>query len=292
MEDKKKVALVLSGGSARGMAHIGAIEELLERGYQITSVAGTSIGSLIGGVYISGKLPQFKKWMINKGKMDIIKLMDFAISTNGFIKGEKVFSQLTRYLDDVDIKDLPVPYATVAVDIQHMQEVIFRSGKLREAIRASVSIPTVLRPVIKNGLELIDGGVLNPLPLDLVKRTPGDLLIAIDLNADVKYKPALKPEKKDDHHSTTYENAIAFINEKWSAYFNHEKPKRTGFFDLITLSLYAMQIKLTQIAIDKYKPDILVKVSKDACAMFEFHRAEEMIEYGRMQMRKALDGKG
>ncbi|MEZ5082178.1 MAG: patatin-like phospholipase family protein [Bacteroidales bacterium] len=263
---------------------------MLDRGYQITSIAGTSIGSLIGGVYISGKLPLFKKWMIAKGKLDIIKLMDFAVSNNGFIKGEKVFGQLKRYLMDADIRDLNIPYAAIAVDIQNMQEVVFRSGRLQDAIRASVSIPTVLRPVIHNGLELIDGGVLNPLPLSAINRTPGDILVAIDLNADIEYKPINKVVKVKKEHSKTYDHAIAFINEKWSAYFHNEKPKRTGFFDLITLSLYAMQIKLTQIAIDKYKPDVLVKVSRDACAMFEFHRAEEMIEYGRIQMRKALDG--
>jgi len=174
------VALVLSGGGARGMAHIGVIEGIQKMGYTITSIAGTSIGALIAGIYVSGKMDEFKKWVIHVSKFDVIKLMDFAISKNGFIKGEKVFNALKKFIRDVNIEELEIPYAAVAVDIKNHKEIVFRSGPLKEAIRASVSIPTVLQPVYYNEVELVDGGVLNPLPINCIHRNDGDLLIAVD----------------------------------------------------------------------------------------------------------------
>jgi NTE family protein len=285
--DDKNIALVLSGGGARGMAHIGVIEELMDQGYTITSIAGTSIGCLIGAIYLSGRLEDFKKWVVKRSKLDVIKLMDFAISKSGLIKGEKVFRQLKKYIPDESIEQLPIPFAAVAVDITNHQEVVFRKGPLIEAIRASISIPTVFRPSINDGMELVDGGVLNPLPLNVVYRTPGDRLVAVDLNADITYN-TLKSFEHSKGNEKNYEKALEFINEKWSAFFKNGKQKRTGFFDLITHSIYAMQMKLTQEAIERHKPDIVVSISKNACDIFEFYRAEEMIAYGKNQCRTAL----
>ena len=285
MNKNQNIALVLSGGGARGLAHIGVIERLVDQGYTISSIAGTSIGSLIGAIHISGKLPQFKKWITKRGKLDIIRLMDFAISNNGFIKGEKVFGELNKYVVDSNIEDLNIPYAAVATDIRRHTEFVFTRGRLIDAIRASVAIPTVLKPFEKDGIELVDGGVLNPLPLDIVSRMPGDLMVAVDLNADFEYEP---PEGflNQTQHNKTYEKAITYINDKWSGFFKNGKHKRTGFFDLITQSIFAMQLKLTQVAIEKHKPDIVISISKNACDLFEFHRAAEMIEYGRIQTEK------
>lgn len=288
MDKKKEVALVLSGGGARGMAHIGVIETLLEHGYTITSVAGTSIGSLIGGVYISGQLPAFKKWVKSTGKLDVIRMMDFAVSKTGFIKGEKVFKKIQKFVQDTDIESLDIPYAAIAVDIKNHQEVVFKSGSLIKAIRASVSIPTVLRSTHHQGIELVDGGVLNPLPLDVVARKSGDILVAVNLNADIPYIPP-HGFVQEENHNKTYEKTLEFINEKWSAFFKKKKPKSSGFFDLVTNTIYAMQMKLTQSAIEKYKPGLVVSISKDACDIFEFHRAEELIRYGKEQAEKMLD---
>lgn len=284
--EKKNVALVLSGGGARGMAQIGVIEELQKRGYTITSLAGTSIGSLIAGVFASGKLREFKEWITQIGKYDVFKLMDFAISKKGFIKGEKVFSRLHDFLLDTRIEDLGIPYAAVAVDIKSHQEIVFRSGNLIDAIRASVSIPTVLLPQNCNGIDLVDGGVLNPLPLDSIVRTPGDILVAVDLNSPIGYaKP--KTNKTPAEHESTYLKAKELINENWSK-FHKDSHKTIGYFDLITESIYTMQMKLTQFSIEKYKPDVLIEISKDACEIFGFHRAQEMIEYGRKQFKAAF----
>ena len=210
------------------MAHIGVIEEIIKSGYHITSISGTSIGSLIAGVYASGKTGEFKEWVTHITKLDVFKFMDFAISKSGFIKGEKIFNTLKKFILDTNIEDLPIPYVAVAVDIKNHKEVVFRSGPLRKAIRASVSIPTVLKPVFLNDLELVDGGVLNPLPIDCIKRTDGDLLIVVDLGADIPY-PTPKSKKVTVEQETNYRKTMEFINEKWSGYFKNGKQKRTGF---------------------------------------------------------------
>jgi len=288
--DKKNIALVLSGGGARGMAHIGVIEALENNGYTITSVAGSSIGSLIGGIYLSGKLPEFEEWVMGISKFDIIRLMDFAVSKNGFIKGEKVFRELKRFISDRNIEDLDRPYAAIAVDLKNHREVIFTKGKLVKAIRASVSIPTVLRPARYHDIDLVDGGVLNPLPLNSVHRSGSDLLVGVDLNADISYDFKVKKQMEEEmEEQTTYEKAIEFINKKWSKYFRNDKHKTIGYFDLITHSIYTMQMKLTQLAIEKYKPDVVVEISKKSCDIFEFHRAAELRAYGREQTLKALE---
>ena len=219
--------------------------------------------------------------------MDVIRLMDVVISRNGFIRGEKVFKELSQFISDKNIEDLPIPYAAIAVDIKKHQEIVFTKGKLKDAIRASVSVPTVFKPKLFNGVELVDGGVLNPLPLDRVMRSDGDQLWAVDLNADIPYKQP-KQNKEQENVNENYRNALDFINEKWSKYFKSGKQKSSGFFDIITMSVYAMQMKLTEIAIEKHQPDLLVKISKTACDLFEFHRSEELINYGKKQLEKAL----
>ena len=284
---KQNVALVLSGGGARGMAHIGVIEKMLEKNLEITSVAGTSIGALVGGVYASGNLNAFREWVKTQSRMDVIRLMDVVISRNGFIRGEKVFKELSQFISDKNIEDLPIPYAAIAVDIKKHQEIVFTKGKLKDAIRASVSVPTVFKPKLFNGVELVDGGVLNPLPLDRVMRSDGDQLWAVDLNADIPYKQP-KQNKEQENVNENYRNALDFINEKWSKYFKSGKQKSSGFFDIITMSVYAMQMKLTEIAIEKHQPDLLIQISKTACDLFEFHRSEELINYGKKQLEKAL----
>ncbi len=279
---KKNIALVLSGGGARGLAHIGVIEELLKKGYEITSIAGTSIGSLIGGVYVSGKLPEFTEWICNIGKLDVLKLMDFAIHKDGFIKGEKVFKKLSEFIDKANIEDLPIPYSAVSVDILKHCEVVFSSGNLIKAIRASVSIPTILRPLNYLGTELVDGGVLSPLPLNSVARTENDILVAVNLNSDMPYARKHRTDEQGNFESA-YLKAKEFINRRWPVTEKSKNIKVVGFFDLITESIYTMQMKLAEMAIEKYQPDIMVSISRFSCELFEYYRAEELIEYGRKQ---------
>ena len=181
--DKQKVALVLSMGGARGIAHIGVIEELLRHNFEITSIAGSSMGAMVGAMYASGKMEECKEWLYSWDKRKMWELADITLSRDGLVKGDRFINELKQIIPDMNIEDLPVPYVAMATDIVRDQEVRFDRGSLHEAIRASISIPMLFRPLRKDGMVLIDGGILNPLPLAHVKRIEGDILIAVDVNA-------------------------------------------------------------------------------------------------------------
>ncbi len=299
----KNVALVLSSGGARGLAHIGVIEELQARGYSITSVAGSSMGALVGGLFAAGKMNEFKDWIITLNKKDVILLIDFTLTTKGFVKGEKVFERMRKLnlIPDTNIEDLPIPYTAVAVDILNNNEYVFRSGSLLKAIRSSISIPSVFTPVnVESGL-LVDGGVLNPLPLKHVSRTANDLLIAVDLNAFIPYDRPKLPSKKvvEENHN----EKISVLIQKWDELFgyNHNskqknpnkiKPNKIGYIDLLVRSVLLMQSKLTAYSTELTPPDVLIPISKDSSTVFEFYKAEELIAYGKEMCTKALDSKG
>lgn len=285
---KQNVALVMSSGGARGMAHIGVMEELQKSGFKITSIAGSSIGALIGGVFASGKLEEFSDWVGDVSRMDIFKLMDFAISKRGFIKGEKVFRKIKKYIGDVKIEDLPIPYAAIAADIENHQEIVFTSGSLINAIRASVSIPTIFLPYNIDGIDLIDGGMINPLPLNRVKRNDDDILIAVNLNSPQKYIKPVQDNKQEQNESVFY-SMRKNINRKWSKFFNiKEKNKKMGFFDLLTGSFALMQDSISEYAIEQYKPDFIIDISRHSCDTLEFYKADELIEVGRKACKEAL----
>ncbi len=174
---KSLVTLVLSGGGARGIAHIGVIEELERRGYQIASVTGTSMGSLVGGIFADGAMGPFKEWMLSLDRRKVLSLVDFTVSRVGIVKGDRVFKKIKDFIPDCLIEDLDIPYAAVAVDLINRKEVVFRKGSLFEAIRASVSIPSVFTPVKTDDGLLIDGGVMNNIPVNHAPRIQDDLLV-------------------------------------------------------------------------------------------------------------------
>lgn len=176
------VALVLSSGGSRGLAYIGAIEELERRGYDITSVAGCSMGALVGGMYAAGRLPQFKEWLYSLDNVQIISLMDLSISASYIVKGTKIMEALSEIVPDVNIEDLPIPFVAVATDLYTGEEVVFREGSLLDAIRASISIPSLFKPYKIGHRTLLDGGLVNPFPLDLAVRNGHDILVGFDVN--------------------------------------------------------------------------------------------------------------
>ena len=178
----KDVALVLSSGGPRGWAYIGAIEELESRGYRIRSVAGTSIGSLIGGIYATGKLHDLKEWLFGLDAWKVFSLMDISLSMNHLVKGDKVINALKEIGPDVNIEDLQIPYRAVAADLYTGEEVVFDRGPLFDAIRASISIPSLFRPVKYGFRTLVDGGIVNTMPISRVIRSEGDILVAFDVN--------------------------------------------------------------------------------------------------------------
>jgi NTE family protein len=182
---KKDITLVLSGGGARGIAHIGVIEELVKLNVNIASISGTSMGALIGGIYAVGKLEEFKQWMLKVNRTKIFKLIDFSFSTQGLVKGERIFNEIKEFITDVNIEDLPIKYTATAFDIANGREVVFDKGSLYNAIRASISIPTIFTPLTLGDSVFIDGGVVNNIPINTAKRVENDIVIAVNVNAGV-----------------------------------------------------------------------------------------------------------
>ncbi len=178
----KNVALALASGGPRGFAYIGAIEMLQERGYRITSVAGTSAGALVGGIFAAGGMEPFKEWLFGLDTMKVMTLIDFTVSRNYLVKGDKVMDAIRKRVPEVNIEDLSIPFSAVATDLHTGEEVVFREGPLFEAIRASISIPSMFRPVRWKGRTLVDGGMVNTFPLNRVERTPGDILVGFNVN--------------------------------------------------------------------------------------------------------------
>jgi NTE family protein len=284
---KKNVTLVLSGGGARGFAHIGAIEEIESRGFSINSVAGTSMGALIGGVYASGKLNEFKEWAYNLDKQEIFKLIDFSFSAQGLIKGNRVLKVMKKFIPDVDIKDLKIKYTATAFDLAQNKEIVFKEGSLYHAIRASISIPTVFTPVIYGNSVLVDGGVVNNIPINNSIRTKNDVLIAVYVNADVPvYHNDISEKGK---RQNLY---IQKINEfRKSLYKSNptDQRKKLHYFNLINDTIAVMTDHLAMVLIKNTPPDIFVEISKKSCGTFDFYKAEELVEIGRYAAQKKLD---
>lgn len=279
----KNVALVLSGGGARGIAHIGVIEVLEENGYQITSVAGTSMGAFVGAVYSTGKLTEFKNWLINIDKLEIVKLIDFSFSTLGFIKGDRLFTELKKFIPDTNIEDLPISFKAVATDIMNRREIVFEQGPIFDAVRASISIPSVFAPVKTDATMLVDGGMVNNLPIDRVERNEGDILVAVDVVANVPYyeNVALEEEK--------HKGKI----ERFKNYFDDKKAKnistKINNFEVLDKSINLMIEQLVKAKVKEYQPDIFIQVSQDASGLFDFFKAEHIVNIGRKIAQEQLD---
>ena len=284
----KKVALVLSSGGARGIAHIGVIEGLIAHGYEISSIAGSSMGAVVGAFYACGKLDEYKDWICNLDRLEVLKLVDFTFSSQGFIRGEKVFKSLQKLIPDRPIEEMAIPFVAISTDLTTKKEKVFSEGSMYHAIRASVSIPTVLTPLKSGDSLYVDGGVTNPVPADRVKRTKGDILVVSNVNAFKDYKSPIKKEKKKEINQ--YSRRLDEVMTQIGKLIPGSPPtkKKLGFFDLLNDSLDLLQDRLTSELLNHYKPELTVNVSREACSTFEFYRAKEMIEAGREAFEEAI----
>lgn len=286
----KKVSLVLSGGGARGIAHIGVIEELLKNGYEIHAIAGTSMGALVGGVYAQGKMDDFKNWLYTLDKMKVFQLVDFTFSLQGFVKGEKVLKKMKDFIPDGNIEDLPIHFQAVATDLLNKEEIVFRDGSLYNAIRASISIPTVFTPVSLENRLLVDGGVLNNIPIKYAVRQPDDLLVVVNVNADCPVYQTFPEVAETKVEKAAYQKKIneayEYLNEKWLKSFPvKERPapktKSMGYFELMNKTLTLMMNQADQMLLQQHQPDYIINISRDNAGTFDFFRAEELVEIGR-----------
>ena len=285
----KNIALVLSGGGARGMAHIGAIEELEARGYTVTSIAGTSMGALVGGIYAAGKLTEFKEWAISLDRHDMFRMVDFSFGGNGLIKGDKVLSKIQEFVPDMLIEDLPIAYSATAVDLTHREEIVFTKGSLFNAIRASIAIPSVFTPITGDNTVLVDGGVMNNLPISNIKRTEGDMLIAVHVNAAIPVPHHFYENEDGVEKESKYKK---WVNEFYDfLHINHpkEKKEQLGFLSLMDQALSTGMLRQVEYSIEKGKPDLVINVSRDVCGTYDFYKAKEVIEVGRYSAILELD---
>lgn len=282
---KKSVSLALSSGGARGIAHIGVIEELERQGYEIKSIAGTSMGSLVGGIYASGNLKVYRDWMCTLDKKAIFNLVDFTFSTEGLFKGEKIINELKKMVPDVNIEDLPIYFTAIATDIKNREEVVFEKGSLYEAIRASISIPTVFTPSKLDEMILIDGGILNPLPINRIKGGKPDLLIAVDVNAPSAKKPIASQKSSEKKESSFFP-----FNRKKGPLLSSttDKGEQLNYYTLLAQSAILMVQQISTMTVKMYPPDILISISSDSCGPFQFYDAEKIIKAGRIATQKAL----
>jgi len=283
----KNVRLVLGSGGARGMAHIGVIEELEKEGFQIKEIVGCSMGAVVGGIYCAGYLTEYKHWLIKLSRLDVFMLLDFTLSAQGFVKGEKVFKAIEEFIGDHQIENFRIPFTAVAADLLSKKEVHYRSGSLFKALRSSIAIPTVFTPVSNGKTQLVDGGVLNPLPVDLVKKEDGEIIVAVNLNANIPYEISTLPPEVNKEKVAYMKMLQAFRSQFLKS---DNKPEdftdKMGLFDILNKSYDLTQDRLTELMIQVHKPDMVVNISRDACGVFEFYRANEIIEEGRMAFHR------
>ncbi|MBO4577475.1 MAG: patatin-like phospholipase family protein [Paludibacteraceae bacterium] len=300
---KQNVALVLGSGGARGLAHIGAIEALEERGYRITSVSGCSMGSIIAGMFCAGKLEEAKRWFLSIDRQRILRLTDFSITGNSLVKGKRIIQALQEIVPDCPIESLPIPLTLVASDLITTDEVVFRTGSLFEAIRASISLPLFFQPVQWQGRLLVDGGILNPLPLRQIERTEGDILVAMNISGKdgltiqhqssdlVRIAQSLQ-EKRLSNMPKPIRQLSENVTQKLTAYERAKRLSLQGTVNYLTMldRMSDMQIQQsTLLALRLTPPDVLATMPQYQFNTFDFDKAETIIAEGHRLMSEALE---
>ena len=283
---RPSVALSLGTGGARGLAHIGAIEAIEAAGYRISAVAGSSMGALIGGIYAAGKLDVYRDWVCTLQKMDVLKLVDWTLSGAGLIKGERIIGVLRELIGEINIEELPIPYTAVATDLDREREVWLTHGPLFDAIRASIAIPTIFRPHPLRGHRLVDGGLMNPLPLTPLLRSHSDYTVAVNVNGPFEAFAAAQPPVESGPPDGLRGRIAALVKRTIG---NHEdKTSEPGWMATLTQSLDLMQENLSSFRLAADRPDLVIEIPRNASTVYEFYRALELIELGRERAARAL----
>lgn len=294
------VALALGAGGARGLAQIGVIEALQARGFDIVAVAGSSIGALIGGLFAAGKLEAYRDWLLSKSRADILRMLDPAFGTPALFRGERLMQALRLLAGSPRIEALPIDYTAVAVDLMRQREVWLRDGDLWDAVRASIAIPGVFTPYTLRGRELVDGGILAPLPITATRLSGAHRLIAVDMHGWPAGPPGRLARPSPAELPRAASALPASLLTRWLRRFGGEaaavdmagSARAIGFSELMARSLDTMQAQIARVQLALDPPEILIRIPRDACQFYEFWRARELIELGRAQAEKALDAAG
>ena len=271
---------------------------LEEQGYEIASISGCSMGALIGGVHAMGKLAEYKDWVCALDQGDVLRLLDFSFSSAGLIKGDRVMDALRDLLGDCDIEDLPIDFTAVATDLDARREVWIDDGSLFDAIRASIAVPTVFAPARRGGRTLVDGGLLNPVPIAPTLRDDTDLTIAVDLaghrdptldGRDKKTRESAGNKGELDDYREAISNFVDRLTRKVTDGFTSGDEGKLNMLDVVNRSFDAMQVTLSRIRLAEYQPDVLIAIPRNVCQTFEYYRAAEVIAEGRRQTERTLE---
>ena len=293
--DLRTVSLVLGSGGARGLAHIGAIRALEERNFSIESIAGSSMGAVIGGMHAAGKLDAYADWVSGLEQSDVFKLVDWTFSGGGLIRGDRIINRLRELAGDARIEDLDIDFTAVAVDIEHGREIWLSKGSLFDAIRGSIAIPGLFTPHRHHGRLLVDGGILNPVPVAPTLRSLSDLTIVVNVNGPIAVRrpPRTGAGDKDDADASEESTLTERIRRFFNDLIEHDGPEvedsEPGLVAMLMKSLETMEAVITRQHLAVFQPDLVVDVPKDACMIHEFHRADELIDLGFRRTIEALD---
>jgi NTE family protein len=313
-----RAAVVLGSGGARGYAHVGALEVLAERGFEVVSIAGSSMGALVGGVAAAGRLEAYTEWARSLTQREVWRLLDLSItSPNGAIRAERIIAKVGEILEGATIESLPIPYTAVATDINARREVWFQRGPVEHAIRASIAIPGVITPAVINGRVLVDGGLINPIPIEPTAAVSADLTIAVSLSGmRVTGGPTPVKESSEPVPREEWATRLRALTSRFGSHARDlEHPEtipldavdalpRTpadalvvrsadvGLVDLLNMSFDTMSALISRYRMASNPPDVLVTVPSNAVRTLDFHRAAEMIELGRRLTTEALDHAG
>jgi len=286
----KTVSLILGSGGARGLAHIGVIHWLEENDYKIKSISGSSVGALIGGIYAAGKLGEFEQWVCALTKLDIISLLDISWSRSGLVYGDKIINTLVDLVGNQTIEDLPIPFTAVATDISKEKEVWINSGSLFDAIRASISLPLFFTPYDHKGIKLIDGGILNPVPIAPTFSDDTDLTIAVNLGGPLEsIKVTENREQTSTKELETYQEKIGNFIKSFQKKIGIEVSELDlGGYDIANQAFDAMQSTIARQKLAAYPPDYTIEIARNACGTLEFNRADEMIALGYKKAKECF----
>jgi NTE family protein len=313
--------VALGSGGARGYAHIGVIEALQARGFEIVGITGSSMGAMIGGLQAAGRLDEFADWAKSLTQRTILRLLDPSISASGVMRAEKILEAVRDILGPVTIEELPIPYTAVATDLLAGKSVWFQHGPLDEAIRASIAIPGVIPPHEVGGRLLADGGILDPLPMAPLAAVNADLTIAVGVSgSEVIVKRPPEPGATVELLNRMVRSTSALLDtsavrslldrptaravlnrfgaDTWSEESGEDGPDglvdppgvpKLGSFEVMYRAFDIAQSALTRHMLSAYPPDLLIEVPRSTCRSLDFHRAAEVIDVGRVLADRALD---
>jgi len=303
MTPRKTVALVLGSGSSRGWAHIGAIEALEEAGIPIDFISGCSVGSYVGAIYASGSLASLKRFVLSMDGKKVFSYFDVVFPRSGLLDGTKKVAELFSMHTSVQrFSDLNIPVMMVATDLQRGEKVVLRSGNLLQALRATMSVPGLFAPARCKGRWLVDGGIVDPVPVGVARATEADVVIAVDLNSGITSRRMKIPKKNEKSVS----EAPRFNSELLTKLTDYYETAETNFknkinellgrdahmpdiIDTVMTSINIMQERITRINLAVEPPDILVQPRLGALKMMDFHQVEMAIEEGYIGVRERME---